>query len=341
MSNFWQKLKKNNKPFFVLAPMDDVTDVVFRQLICTTAKPDVLFTEFTNVDGLNSKGQDKLMPRLLFEPNEHPIVAQIWGQNPENYFKTAQMLVEMGFDGIDINMGCPVSKVVRSGSCGGLIREPERAKEIILATREGAAEKIPVSVKTRIGDKEIATEEWIGFLLSLKLDALTVHGRTVKEQSKVPAHWDEIAKAVALRDKSQESSVNPDPDKVGTGLIGVKETVIIGNGDVISYQDGLVKAKTSGVDGIMIGRGVFQNIFVFDPAKTNADLSVQERMDLLTRHTQMFVARWGNTKNFNILKKFFKIYASDFEGASELRVNLMETKNLEEVESVIHNFNHG
>lgn len=321
MKNFWQELKS---PFFILAPMDDVTDDVFRQVVGSCAKPDVYFTEFTNVDGLNSKGKEKLMPRLQFEKSQHPIVAQIWGKKPENYFKVAQMLKEMGFDGIDINMGCPEKNVVRNGNCSGLIREPERAREIILATIEGAG-GLPVSVKTRIGLDTIITEEWIGFLLGFDLAAITVHGRTAKEMSKVPAHWDEIAKAVQLRDKQQETSN--------------KRPVIIGNGDVLTYQDGLDKVKEFGVDGVMIGRGIFHNPFVFDPkGKKIQDLGIQDRLELLLRHARLFDKIWGDTKNFNILKKFFKIYVSDFDEASELRVKLMETHNLADVEKIVSDF---
>lgn len=300
--------------------MDDVTDVVFREMICSTTKPDVFFTEFTNVDGLNSKGKLKLMPRLMFKPTEHPIVAQIWGRDLENYTKTSQMLVKMGFDGIDINMGCPERNVIKNGNCSGLIREPERAKAIIQATKKGAAGKIPVSVKTRLGfDKPDLS--WIKFLLEQDIDCLTIHGRTAREMSKVPAHWELIAEVVKLRDQ-----ISPN-------------TLIVGNGDIESYAEALEKAKQSAVDGVMIGRGIFRNMFVFDPSgKSHSDLSMDDRLELLIRHVRLFEQTWGQTKNFNILKKFFKIYISDFDGASDLRVRLMETASLLEVEQVVTAF---
>lgn len=315
--NFWQKLPK---PFFILAPMDDVTDTVFRQVVIETARPDVLFSEFTNVDGLNSRGREKLMPRLWFEDQEHPIVAQIWGKIPENFYKAAKDLVEMGFDGIDLNMGCPERGVVSNGACAALIENHNLAKQIIDATIEGA-NGLPVSVKTRIGIGEIKTEEWISFLLGFNLAAIAIHGRTVKEMSKVPAHWDEIAKAVEIRDQLQGQR----QDKI----------LIIGNGDIKSYKEGLSKAKEFGVDGVMVGTGIFQNPWIFQKGEVGINKTKAERLKLLLFHARLFDKTWGKNKNFNILKKFFKIYVSGFEGAQDLRVKLMETQNLEQVEQII------
>ncbi|MCA9386392.1 tRNA-dihydrouridine synthase family protein, partial [Candidatus Dojkabacteria bacterium] len=183
------------KPILALAPMEDVTDFVFRELISDIAKPDVLFTEFTNVDGLFSNGKDQVIKRLKFSSNQHPIVAQIWGSTPKNYFESAKLIYDMGFDGIDINMGCPVRAVIKQRSGAALIKYKELAKEIIKAAKEGAG-KLPVSVKTRIGLNKIETNEWVSFLLNQNIDVLTIHGRTAKDKSKVPANWDEIKKAV-------------------------------------------------------------------------------------------------------------------------------------------------
>lgn len=314
--NFWQNLKK---PFFALAPLDDVSDVVFRQVVVKTFKPDVLFTEFTNVDGLMSRGRDKLLPRFEFKPEQHPIVAQIWGKESENYTAVAEQLVELGFDGIDINMGCPERGICKNGCCSALINNPEKAKEIIDAVKRGAGD-LPVSVKTRCGFNNWKTEEWFTFLLQQDLAAITVHGRIAKEMSTFPARWDEIAKVVQLRDQL------------------APQTVIIGNGDVQNYEDGLQKAKQSGVDGLMIGRGIFHDLWAFAPSDQKPDLTVKDRMDLLLWHARLFNETWGETKNFAILRKFFKIYASGFNGASDLRAKLMETENISQAEQVVQDF---
>lgn len=317
MKNFWQKLKK---PFFVLAPMDDVTDTVFRQIVASCGKPDVLFTEFVSSDGLCSRGQEKLLNKFQFEKSERPIVAQIWGAKPENILESAKLVEEIGFDGVDINMGCPDRQVVKNGGGAALIKNHDLAKEIILAAKKGA-KGLPISIKTRIGFDEVQTEEWIGFLLGLGLDALIIHGRTKKEMSNVSANWEEIGKAVRLRDK-----------------LGLK-TLIIGNGDVKSYGEGLEKSKKFGVDGIMIGRGVFENLWIFNPDIDIQKISPEDRIKVLMKHVELFNVTWGKGKNFNILKKFFKAYIRDFDGASDLRVKLMETKSAGEVKRCLLSYN--
>lgn len=313
MKNFWQKLPKS---FFALAPMEDVTDTAFRQVIASVGKPDVFFTEFVNVDGLFSSGREKVIHRLKFAELEHPIVAQVWGINLENFTKAAKLIKQMGFDGIDINMGCPQRSVIKQKACSALINHPEEAKGIFLAVKKGAG-GLPVSIKTRIGFKEIQTEEWLGFLLKLKPVVLTVHGRTVKELSKVPAHWDEIGKAVKMRDE----------------LGG--DTLIIGNGDIISYRDGLDKVKKYRVDGVMVGRGVFHNPWIFNPEVDISSINSKGRIELLLKHAGLFEKIWGKEKQFNILKKFFKAYLRDFDGAGELRAKLMETKNIREARELL------
>lgn len=314
-NNIWQTLKK---PYFVLAPMDDVTDTSFRRHVAKYAAPDLYYTEFTNVEGMNSTGRDHVLRRLRFTEVERPLIAQIWGLDPELYEKAAREIVEMGFDGIDINMGCPESGVVKKGCCSALINNPELAIQIIAATKKGADGKIPVSVKCRIGFNKILTEQWCGLLLDQDIDALIVHGRTTKEMSKVPAHWEEIGKVVQLRNEKK------------------KETAIIGNGDVLSREQGLALAKTYGLDGIMIGRGIFHNFWIFD--KNQKEHSPEERMEILLDHTRTFIEDWGETKHFAILKKFYKIYASGFEGAVDLRVKLMECSTPEEVELVVKKY---
>lgn len=311
--NFWQNL---SKPFFVLAPMEDVTDSAFRQVIAKVGKPDVFFTEFLNVDGLFSEGRNKVIPRLKFSKIEHPIVAQIWGTNLENFTKAAKLINELGFDGIDINMGCPQRSVIKQNSCGALINDPQKAGEIFRAVKSGASD-LPVSIKTRIGFSKIQTSEWLGFLLKLEPDALIVHGRTVKEQSKVPTHWDEIGKVVKMRDKF------------------CSKTLIVGNGDIDSFKDGLEKTKKYKVDGIMIGRGIFYNPWIFNPKVDILKITPEQRIKILLEHVDIFEKTWGDKKDFNIMKKFFKAYIRDFPGALSLRAKLMETNNYQEALQVL------
>lgn len=295
--------------------MEDVTDTVFRQIVISCGRPDVFFTEFTNTDGLLSKGREKVIKRFQYTRDERPLIAQIWGNVPEHYYEVAKQIGELGFDGIDINMGCPVNKVVGRGQCSGLISQPNLAVELIKAAQEGAGE-LPVSVKTRIGTNRVMTEEWFPVLLAQNLDALTVHGRTAKQKSLVPNDWSEIAKVVKLRDQ-----INP-------------RTVIIGNGDLKSVAEIYDKHSVYGVDGGMIGRGIFANPYLFSGQSLH-DKTILERLELLLRHVRLFDDTWGREKNFAVLKRYFKIYVSDFEGAAELRDQLMHTNNRAEVEEVI------
>ena len=318
MKSFWQDLPK---PFFALAPMEDVTDSVFRQMVASCAKPYVFFTEFTSVEGLCSRGKDKIIHRFQFTETERPIIAQIWGMQPENYYQVAKLITRLGFAGIDINMGCPERVVLKHGACAGLINNRPFASEIIKATQAGA-DQLPVSVKTRIGLNTIITDDWIPFLLSHNLDALTIHGRTARELSDVPCHWEEIKKAVELRNK-----LNPN-------------TVIIGNGDVEDYADGIKKVNEYKVDGVMIGRGIFKNLWAFSQ-KSQEPKTLEEMLQLLLRHAQLFTKTWGEKKNFLVLRRFFKIYASGFPRASVLREQLITTHSLDEVEKIVAEFTTG
>ncbi len=316
LKNFWKHLNKN---FTILAPMDDVTDVVFRSIVNKTARPDVFFTEFTNCEAICSDGRESQIRRLMLNENERPVVAQIWGIKPENFYKTAQLVKELKFDGVDINMGCPQRNVIKSGSGSALINQTELVTEIIKAVKEGVNSKIPVSVKTRIGLKKIDTENWLGFLLKQDLAAITVHGRTAKEMSQVPTHWDEIAKVVELRNK-----------------MGV-DTLIIGNGDVASYEEAVAKCNEFGVDGVMIGRGIFNDLWVFDK-NSPKEHSVEVKLNLLLDHINLYQKTWGDSKKTNILKKFFKIYVNGFDGAKDLRVKLMATDDFEEIKGLVQSF---
>lgn len=319
MNNFWEKLtvlrQAQGKPFFILAPMADVTDMAFRQIVVSCSKPDVLYTEFVSCDGLCSeKGKPKLMPHLAFKENERPIMAQFFGANPDNFYKCAQFAVELGFDGIDINMGCPAGKIVKHDSGAGLIRNPELAKKIIQETKRGAG-SLPVSVKTRIGYNKIITEEWVRSLIEAEPASITIHGRTMKEMSKVPAHWDEIGKAAVL---CREAGIP-----------------IIGNGDVMTYAEGMEKAEQYGLDGIMVGRAIFSNPWFFDPNIDPIKKTRQERIVLLKKHIQNFIELWGNDKNFAVMRRFIKVYISGWPGAKELRTKLMTSKTAEQVLDVL------
>lgn len=317
--NFWKELPK---PLFALAPMEDVTDTSFREVVAGLSDPNylhVLYTEFTSVDGMNhSVGKQRVGERLIVSDSERKLlkekniklVAQIWGNKPELFYKIAREITdEYEFDGVDINMGCPVKNVVKHGSCSALIQQPDLAKEIILATKE--ATHLPVSVKTRTGIKVHETERWITQLLETRPDALILHGRTQKQQSEGLADWQEIGKGAEIR-----NGLSP-------------ETVFVGNGDVMNVQQGKDLCLQYGLDGVMIGRGIFHNPWFFDPNRPEP--SKTEKLEQLMRHTQLFEQAWGNHKNLNILKRFYKIYTNDFSGAAKVRAQLMEAKTFEDV----------
>jgi tRNA-dihydrouridine synthase len=319
MTSFWNTI---DRPIIALAPMEDVTDTVLRELLLGLADPGalhVVMTEFVSTDGLlHKKGRKRVAHRLRVTDEERAllkkknvrIVAQIWGNTPENYQKViGEISEEMEFDGIDINMGCPVPKVVRRGCCSGLIGTPSLAKEIIHAAKETS--NLPVSVKTRIGLKSVATEEWIGQLLETKPAALTIHGRTQKQMSDGLADWTEIAKAARLR------------DAMGLNL------PILGNGDVLSLKEARAKCSKFGLDGAMIGRGIFDNPWLF--MEEQRERTKEEKLDLLWKHTELFDRVWGNTKNFHILRRYYSIYSKGFHGAAELRTRLMQTESIDDV----------
>lgn len=308
--NAYQQLPK---PFFVLAPMDDVTDTVFRQIVADCARPDLFFTEFVNVDGLQSVGRPRLIKRIQFTDKEQPLVAQIWGKKPENYYQTAKELVEMGFSGIDINMGCPDKTVVKNGCCSALINNRELAVEIIKATQEGAAGRIPVSVKTRLGFNEVDLT-WHELLLQQNLSMLSVHGRTRKQMSLVPADWETIGTIRELRDRI------------------ALHTLMVGNGDVESRAQGLALAQKYQLDGIMVGRGIFRDPFLFAEHSPWPNYTEAQRKALYARHVRLFAQTWANNeRRVATLNKFCKIYINGFDGAKELRDALMHAQSTDEL----------
>jgi len=311
---FWSKLPK---PFFALAPMSDVTDVAFRNIIAKNGKPDVFWTEFVSCDGICSSGEEILLRDLEYSKEEKPIVAQIFSSNPDNVYKTVKIIKKLGFDGVDINMGCPDRSIEKQGAGASLMKNPKLAVEIIQAAQEASGD-LPVSVKTRIGYDRDEIDEWIPTLLETGLDALTVHARTKKEMSSVPANWNHITRVVKL-------ALNT-------------KTIIIGNGDVKSLEDGYKKAKETGAEGIMVGRAIFGNPWFFNPNISLEDIPIETRLNTLIEHTKIFDKKLGDIKNFAVMKKHFASYVVGFDGAKELRMKLMGTNKVEEVEEVITTF---
>lgn len=322
-------LKDLPKPFLVLAPMDDVTDTVFRQIVAGCAAPDLCVTEFVNADGLQSPGRSKLLKKLRFAAGELPLSAQIWGKEPENFYKTAQQLADgslarefglpegVNFAAVDLNMGCPQKSEVSNGTCVALINDRPLAKELIEATRRGLAGRLPLSVKTRVGFNSVDMT-WIEFLLGQDLQMLTVHGRTKAQKSKVPADWELIGQARELRDKL------------------APQTLIVGNGDVQNRQQALQLAAKYRLDGVMIGRGIFNDPFAFAERSPWPDFTPEQRIALYKKHVELFAQTWDNTlpnyeRPIHTLNKFCKIYINGFDGAKDLREQLMRAESSQEL----------
>ncbi len=345
--NFWEKLPK---PFFALAPMADVTDAAFRRIIAKYGKPDLMWTEFVSADGLASPGREVLKNDLIYTEAERPIVAQLFSGHPDKMREAAKICALLGFDGIDINMGCPDRSIEKQGAGAAMIKNKDNAKKIIEAAKDGikdAQKNIPVSVKTRVGYNKVEIDEWIPFLLSQNIAALTIHARTRKDMSLVPARWEHVMEAVEIRDK-----------------MGVK-TKIIGNGDVRDIEHAKILAKETGCDGVMLGRAIFGNPFLFsslhsenknvlseNECQKSSDFSLpslREKLKIMIEHTKLFEELLGKYKNFAIMKKHYKAYVNKAfdtcrndrkvgRSAKELRLKLMEANNALEVESIVDNF---
>jgi len=355
---FWRELKR---PFFAMAPMADVTDVAFRSLVAKRGAPDVFWTEFVSADGLYhtttragtaekssapqeyfhfSKpeyGQEKLVAQaarpiqhdfstvparaennpllrdLRFTEEQRPIVAQIFSSSPEMIAYAAKLVAELGFDGVDLNMGCPDRAIERQGAGAALLKNPKLAVELIRAAQGASA--LPVSVKTRIGYNKESLDDWLGALLSANPSAITLHLRTRKELSLVPADWELMKKAVEIRNKT-----NPN-------------VLLIGNGDVRDLDDARAKAAESGCDGVMIGRAMFGNPWVFAGRKPE-DTSLAEKLAALIDLAQSF-EKISPPKNFAILKKHIKAFVTGFDGAGDLRARLMEAASAAELETMV------
>ncbi len=329
---FWAELPK---PFFVLAPLANVTDAAFRRVIAKYSKPApfVMYTEFVSADGLcraTPEGKAKLMRDLVFGETERPMVAQFFTSTPEYMEKAAALAQELGFDGVDINMGCPDKSIEKQGAGAKLIMTPDLAVELVAAAKRGAP-NLPVSVKTRLGYNKDILEEWLPKILSAEPVVLALHARTRKEMSKVPAHWDRVKRAVEIRNE-----------------LGSK-TLIVGNGDVKNVQEGLERVKETGADGIMIGRGIFGSPWLFaQPGLSDQKssgrfaqpdyLSVQSRLGVAVEHTKLFEELLGDIKSFAIMKKHFKAYVEGFDGAKELRMKMMEAEDAKGVEKIVEEY---
>ena len=319
---FWAQLRA---PIRALAPMEDVTDSVFRRIVASCGRPDVFFTEFTHVAHIVGRKKKSTAPRLVFTDEERPLVVQIWGRDPEQFFRATLKVREMGFDGIDINMGCPVKKIKKTGACSALIREPEHAVEIVHAVQEAAGET-PVSVKTRIGFDRVVTEDWIGALLRRKIAVLTVHGRIASQLSEGEADWTEIARAARIRDE-----VSP-------------ETLVIGNGDVMTAREIPMRCRLYGIDGVMVGRAIFRDPFFFDTRGRSgrfASAQSEEKLALLERHIALHREVWNGRRNYEVLKRFYKVYLTGFDDAARLRDRLNRTFNYAEAEAVLAEYRSG
>ncbi len=345
---FWSKL---NKPIMALAPMADVTDAAFRRVIAKYSKwggrdvsdeetrshfaregyagQVVMFTEFVSADGLcNKEGRRKLLVDLSYTESERPIIAQVFSAKPEKVFEAAKLIRELGFDGLDINMGCPDRAVERQGCGAALMRNPPLARALIRSAKEGVREglraragglkEIPISVKTRIGYNKNELETWLPELLAEEPAVVTIHARARKEMSHAPARWEHVKEAVQIRDRLKS------------------ETLIFGNGDVLNLADAYEKVREFGADGAMLGRAIFGNPFLFCVGPR--EVSVSERLRAMLEHTKSFSELFSGVKNFAVMKKHFKPYVSGWGGASGLRAELMETSNVEDVEKVVKRY---
>ncbi|MFZ3020357.1 MAG: tRNA-dihydrouridine synthase family protein [Minisyncoccia bacterium] len=316
--NFWDKLKK---PIFVLAPMADVTDVSFRRVIAKYGKPDVMWTEFVSADGLvraTPEGKKKLLKDLEYSEGERPIVAQLFSANPEYMFEAAKLVKELGFDGLDINMGCPDKGVEKQGAGAALMKNSKLAREIIRSAKNGFDG--PVSVKTRIGYNKDELDVWLPEILKEGVSLVTIHARTRKEMSDVPANWERVKRAVEIRNEY------------------APETLIFGNGDVAGVDDARKKCEEFGCDGVMLGRAIFGNPWLFMKNPPTDGPTTEEKLKVLVEHSKLYDELITGFKSFSVMKKHFKAYVNGFDGAVDLRKKLMETNNSSEVEMMVNDF---
>lgn len=333
--------------------MDGVTDQPYRHIQKKYGQPDIIYTEFTNVEGM-CHGATRLLKDFMYDESQRNIIAQIYGTTPEYFRQTATVVCELGFDGVDINMGCPAKNVASSGAGAALIETPELAKEIYLATKAGVADflngkrakdctdispkiaaevtkrsqvapkqileriEVPVSIKTRLGYHHPVIEDWITFLLELEPAAIGLHGRTLKQHYSGLASWKEIAKAAELAKNTN--------------------TLILGNGDITTYQDAQDRINTYGVDGVLIGRGSFGNPFVFLP-EIPADAPTL--VNIALEHSYLFENTYQNEERYNFLpmRKHLGWYIKGFENAKEIRVKLFQANSAGDVKNIFEEYN--
>ncbi|WP_221037623.1 tRNA-dihydrouridine synthase [Borrelia sp. HM] len=313
-------LNNINRPIMILAPMEDVTDTVFRNLIHLIGDekdgPDIYFTEFISIKGLLSKSKQSIQ-HILTKNDElqRPLIAQIWGNNPDEFFKAIEILSKLGFWGIDLNMGCPKKKIVKKGVCSALINNKSLAREIIIASKEACLKfGLPLSIKTRHGFFNSEVENWLGFLLTLGIDMLTVHPRLAINQSEGPIDMNVFAEVVNLKNQ-----INP-------------STLVIGNGDILSLKQAYQIVKQYSLDGVMFGRGIFKNLNLFREGLPNfLSNNLNFRLNILKFHIKDFHSTWGTNKDFNKLKKYFKIYFNIDERNSEYFYNIINSNNYDEL----------
>ncbi len=314
---FWRQLAR---PFTALAPMSGITDAAYRRIIARYGKPDVMYTGFVPADGLDSAGRDNLAHLLWKTAAERPIVAQLYGGNPRSFEGAARFVAELGFDGVDINMGCPAKKVEQREGGSALIRDHGRAREIIAAAQAGAGE-LPVSVKTRIGYRANEIESWLACLLGVRPAAITLHARTRAEAFKSPARWSVIERAVELATELQ-----PERDR---------RPLIIGNGDVQSLHEAYAWAEQTGCDGVMVGRSITGNPWFFNRDSGRDDQPLSRVLEVMLEHTELYVRLFGGIKPLELMRKHFKAYVCGFDGAAGLRARLMAAADLDQLRRIV------
>ncbi len=336
MSDFWKRLKRERPHgIMALAPMADVTDAAFRRVIAKYGKPDVMWTEFVSADGLArapEEGRKKLLLDLVYSEEERPIVAQFFTSSTEYMREAAELARELGFDGVDINMGCPDRGVEKQGAGAALIKNPKLARELIRAAKVGG-QGLPVSVKTRIGFNQVELETWLPELLAEEPAVITIHARTRKEMSKVPARWELVKRAVEIRDEFALRHAQGENER----------TLIFGNGDAIDTDDVRRKCVETGADGVMLGRAIFGTPWLFSNLEEHWN-DPKKRLPVLVEHTKLFEELLGGVKNFAIMKKHFKAYLKNLDplpgsvSIHELKDKLMECESAQEVEDVVKSF---
>lgn len=333
MSFIDKLIKSKNRALFVLAPMADVTDIAFRTVIADAASPDIYWTEFVSADGLiraTEEGKYKLKKDLLFDKEkQRPIIAQLFSSTYEYMYQAVKLCIELGFDGVDINMGCP-DKSIEKQKCGSaMIKNPDLAVQVIKAAKDARKDfgdvDFAITVKTRVGYNKVEINTWIPLLLDQEVDLITVHARTRKEMSKVPANWDYVKEVVKLRDEWQKNN----PDK--------KAPYIFGNGDVQNVKDGYEKCEYSHADGVMIGRAMFGNPWFFKDIENEYTPTREDRIKFLIKQIQIFDKELGDVKSFAVMKKFFKTYMTGFDDAKDIRGEIMEMGNAKEVIEFLEN----